>query len=146
MMRALKQASVFRKELAMRREVGVWIDRNKTVIVTMLDDKAEIREIRSNVLKQINLMTGKNPVIPNLSTKSTAENMVDRRYQKQLNGYYDAVVSMLRSADEILIFGPGEAKTQLNKRLERAGLSASIETADSMTDNQIVAKVKLHYQ
>jgi hypothetical protein len=49
----------------------------------------------------------------------------------------------------ILIFGPGEAKLQLKKRLSRSkALSqriVGIETTDKLTDPQIVAKVKEHY-
>jgi len=47
----------------------------------------------------------------------------------------------------ILIFGPGEAKGELAKRIENAGLSgriAGIETVDKMTDRQIAAKVRTY--
>jgi hypothetical protein len=47
-----------------------------------------------------------------------------------------------------LIFGPGEAKVELKKRLEKVKLHGNIvgmETVDTMTDNQIVSKVRQHF-
>jgi len=133
----------------MKREVGLWIDHHKTVMVTMENEKAETREIRSNVEKYVRL----SGVLParklNLSAMSMAEDVSDRRYGNHLNGYYDGVVSLLRNADSIWIFGPGEAKGELKKRLEHEELGGriiSVETVDKMTDRQIAAKVRLHYQ
>lgn len=48
----------------------------------------------------------------------------------------------------IQIFGPGEAKDGLLKRMEKDNLKeriVKIETADSMTDNQVVAKVQEYF-
>jgi hypothetical protein len=58
------------------------------------------------------------------------------------------VISYIRSAESILIFGPGEAKGELKQRLENEKLHGNIvgiETVDKMTDNQIVAKVRQHF-
>jgi hypothetical protein len=133
----------------MKREVGLWIDHQKTVMVTMLNGKEETREIRSNVAKYIRLTGGLSPQKPNLSDMSTAENMGDRRYENRLNGYYDGLVSLLRNADSIWLFGPGKAKGELKKRLELEKLGeriVSVDTVDKMTDRQVAAKVRLHYQ
>ena len=133
----------------MRREVGLWIDHYKTVMVTMVNEKEETREIRSNVEKYLRLSGGLPPKKPNLSTKSKAEDVGDRRFGNHLSEYYDGVASLLRTADAIWIFGPGEAKIELKKRLDReevSGRIVNVETADKMTDRQIAAKVRLHYQ
>lgn len=133
----------------MKREVGLWIDHHKTVMVTLVDEKEETREIRSNVARSIRLTGGLTPKKPNLSTMSTAENMGDRRYENRLNGYYDGLVSLLRNADAIWIFGPGEAKGELKKRLDGeklGGRIVSVETVDKMTNRQIAAKVRQRYQ
>jgi hypothetical protein len=59
------------------------------------------------------------------------------------------VISCIHNAESILIFGPGEAKGELEKRLVNKGLGgriAGIETNDKMTDRQIAAKVRQHFQ
>ena len=55
---------------------------------------------------------------------------------------------MIRDADSIWIFGPGEAKVELEKRLKQEDLGGRIvgvETVDKMTDHQIAAKVRDHF-
>jgi hypothetical protein len=62
---------------------------------------------------------------------------------------YDAVVACIRDAEAILVFGPGEAKGELKKRLKKANLSGRIvgmETVDKMTDHQVASKVRQHFQ
>ena len=76
------------------------------------------------------------------------EDQRDRKYANRLNKYYDDVISVIHGADSIQIFGPGEAKGELEKRIARNGLKARIpatETADKMTDRQISAKVREHF-
>jgi hypothetical protein len=71
-----------------------------------------------------------------------------KQNESHLSGYYDGVVSMLWNADLIWIFGPGEAKTELKKRLDRVDLGkriVSVEAVKKMTNRQIVAKVRQHY-
>lgn len=55
------------------------------------------------------------------------------------------MISCIREAEFLLILGPGEAKGELKKRLEKDNLSGhivGIEPAGKMTDPQIVAKVR----
>jgi hypothetical protein len=55
----------------------------------------------------------------------------------------------IRDAESILIFGHGEAKGELKKRLERnklGGRIVGVETMDKMTNNQIAAKVRQYFQ
>ena len=62
-----------------------------------------------------------------------------------LGKYFDEIITHIRDAELIQIFGPGDAKNELVKRLGKDGLKermVEIETMDNMTDNQIVAKVR----
>ena len=63
--------------------------------------------------------------------------------------YYDDIISQLGLPDALLIFGPGEAKLELKERLNRSKAlsecTVDIETADKLTEPQIVAKVKEHF-
>ena len=82
------------------------------------------------------------------SQGSTAEDVRDRQFGDQLENYYDRIITIIRDADSILIFGPGEAKVELENRLKRESLEGcivGIETVDKMTDHQIAAKVRDHF-
>jgi len=76
----------------MKREVGLWIDHHKTVIVTMLNEKEETREIRSNIEKHLSLLPQLRTKNPNVSIMSSSEDVADRRFDNHLNGYYYGVL------------------------------------------------------
>jgi len=123
----------------MKKNIGLWIDHRKAVIVIITEDGEEIKKITSNMEKHVRFTNG------NGSENGSSEDVRDRQFGNHLNTYYDEVIAVIRDADSIQIFGPGEAKGELEKRLEREGLKARIlvvETVDKMTDRQISAKVR----
>ena len=132
----------------MKKEVGLWIDQHKTVMVTLEDEKEETREIRSNVEQHMRLSNDLKAKKPNVPAHLHAEDLSDGKDSTRLSGYFDGVVSMLRNADSIWIFGPGQAKDELKKRLKHEDLDGrivGIETVNKMTDHQIAAKVRDHF-
>jgi hypothetical protein len=77
-----------------------------------------------------------------------ADDSRQRALTGELNIYYDSVIAALREFETVLLFGPGEAKSELHKRLVKMNLGArvsAVETQDKMTDPQIVAKVRAHF-
>ena len=132
----------------MKKEVGLWIDHRKTVFVTIENEVEVTREIRSNMEKHVRFANGSSSKGPNNLQGSTAEDIRDRQFGDHLGSYYEGIISFIRYADSIWIFGPGEAKVELENRLKREDLGGRIvgvETADKMTDHQIAAKVRDHY-
>jgi hypothetical protein len=59
----------------MKREVGLWIDHRKTVIVTIENEVEVTREIRSNIEKHVRFSSGTRSKAPNNSQGSIAEDM-----------------------------------------------------------------------
>jgi hypothetical protein len=135
------------KEKFMKKEVGLWIDHRKTVIVTFENEVEMTREIRSNIDKSEEGSTSSRSD-DNLSQGSTAEDVRDRKYGDHLGRYYEGVISLIRSADSIWIIGPGEAKVELETRLKDEDLGeriVGVETVDRLSDHQIAARVRQHY-
>jgi hypothetical protein len=123
----------------MKKEIGLWIDHRKAVIVIIEGEQEVIKEITSNMEKHVRFTGGTG------SEDGSSENVRDRQFGNHLNSYYDRVVAVIREADFVQIFGPGEAKGELRKRLEHEGFKGqvlAIETADKMTDRQIASKVR----
>jgi hypothetical protein len=136
------------EERFMRTEVGLWIDHREAIIVSLTGDAEETRTIASGSGKHLRYSGSSHSKTPEGLKEVTSEDGRDRKYENVLNEFYDEVVAMVRSADTIQIFGPGEAKGELEKRLERAGLKEhvlAIEAADKMTDRQIAAKVRKRF-
>jgi hypothetical protein len=129
----------------MKTTVGVWLDHRKAVIVDGTDKGEEITLIISKVEKQLR-RSGDSPLKGHYESQHVpADDSRQRTFTGHLNIYYDAVIASIREAESILIFGPGEAKGELQKRLESNNLGeriVGIETVDKMTDRQIAAKVR----
>ena len=133
----------------MRTKVGLWIDHRKALIVAVTDKEEEIRLVISKAEKQPGRHDGIRSTTSYESQLVPADDSSQRKLTGHLNIYYDAVIACVRSAESILIFGPGEAKGELKKRLERdklGGRIVGIETIDKMTNRQIAAKVRRYFK
>ena len=134
-----------RKVQLMKKEVGLWIDHKQAVIVTLVDQVEETKRIISDIEKHVRYSGASHG--SHDETTEIRRDRQDRRFDDYLSKYYHEVIACLRDADSILIFGPGEAKDELQKQLEGQALSERIvvmETTDRMTEGQIVAKVRQH--
>jgi hypothetical protein len=133
----------------MRTNLGLWIDHRKALVVAVTDKGEETSLVISKVEKQPGRSGGVRSVTPYESQQVPADDSRERRFTGHLNIYYDAVIACVRNAESILIFGPGEAKTELKKRLERnklGGRIVGVETIDKMSDRQVAAKVRQYFQ
>jgi hypothetical protein len=129
----------------MKKEIGLWIDHRKAVMVTIENEVETTREIQSNMEKHVRFSSGTHSKDSNKPQGSTAEDVRDRHFGDDLGRYYEGVISFIREADSIWIFGPGEAKVELESQLKHEGLGdriVGVETVDKMTDQQIAAKVR----
>lgn len=133
----------------MKTEIGLWIDHREAIIVALTGETETTRHIRSGSGKHLRYSGSSHSKTPDGLKEVTSEDGRDRKFDNVLNEFYDQVVAVVRGADTIQIFGPGEAKGELEKRLERAGLKEhvlAVEAADKMTDRQIAAKVRKRFQ
>ena len=127
---------------------GVWIDHRKAMIVALGPDGEHTTLIASNVEKH-GERGGDSPLRGSYEAEQVpADDSRQRALTGELNVYYDAVIVALGKFESVLLFGPGEAKDQLKKRLVKMKLGeriVALETDDKMTDHQIAAKVRAHF-
>ncbi len=125
----------------MKRQVGLWMDHRETVVVIVTDEGEETKRITSNMEKHVRFSGGAQAV--------SEEDTQDKKYSGHLDKYYDKVIACIGDAESILIFGPGEAKGELRKRLESkelGGRIVGVETVDKMTERQIAARVRQRFE
>ena len=121
----------------MTRQVGLWIDHRESIVVVVTGEGEETKRITSDMEKHVRFSGG--------AQAASEEDIRDNRFSGHLSKYYDKVIACVGDAESILIFGPGEAKGELEKRLERTelhGRIVGVETVDKMTDRQIAARVR----
>ena len=130
-----------------KSKAGVWIDHREAIVVVLTETGAETHRLSSNVEKQLR-RSGEPDHGPFEALEVPADDSREREYTGHLAHYYDEIIAQLREAGAILILGPGEAKGELQKRLEKdpdGTHSVAVETADQMTEPQLVALVRHHF-
>ena len=129
----------------MKNNAGIWIDHRKAVVVFLNGKDHQIKQIDSNVEKHQQRAADSVPGGSFESQSVPADNSQQREYTAGLKQYYKEVASSCSKVESVLIFGPGEAKGELKKYFQQEKVGSQIvgvETADKMTDAQIIAKVK----
>ena len=124
----------------MNHNAGIWIDHKRAIIVSVAAGRVTSETVESDVEAH-----------PRYAGQQDGggEKKYEERYGQRLDRYYDEVISRLGQPDGLLILGPGEAKLELKERLGRSKApserTVDVETADKLTDPQIVAKMKEHF-
>jgi hypothetical protein len=128
-------------------EAGLWIDHREAFIVVLSKTGEVTKRIESTGQRQ--LRRSGEPATGRFEYQAVpADDSRQREYTGHLTRFYDEIFAYLRDAGAVLIFGPGEAKGELKKRFEKEKAAAQLitmETADKMTDPQIVARVRHHF-
>ena len=124
----------------MSHEMGIWIDHKRAVIVSASDGQVTTTTLESDVGPHTHYSG---------SQEGGGEKKYEERHDVHLQRYLDEIISQLGEPDALLLFGPGEAKLQLKERLGRSKLLSQkivgVESADKLTDAQIVARVMEYY-
>lgn len=134
----------------MKKQTGIWIDTTKAVIITLAEGKESIVELKSDIENKVYHQQegNKGDFVGNRHINS--EKRFDERKKQQTDQFLKEVIGKIKDHDEVYIFGPAEMKTKLKKKIEAGevtlyGKLKSVETADNMTANQMVAHTKNHY-
>lgn len=117
--------------------IAVWIDHEKAVLASVRGEEVETKTLHSGIAPHPHWAG---------SQEGGGEKKYEARHGRHLDDFYDGVLDQLHDAGALYLFGPGEAKLELQRRLARvkrlAQLPVSIETSDRLTDAQIAAKAR----
>lgn len=129
----------------MTTNAGVWIDHRQAIIVFLAASGQEVKHIESGVERHVRSAGGSHSSSANSAQSAPAEDVIDRKFTNHLNVYYKEVIEALKHATQILLMGPGEARTEFQKQIHSKEMQARIaasEKCDKMTDPQIAARVR----
>jgi hypothetical protein len=127
------------------KHIGLWIDHKKAVIVIAGKQGEDIQQIESGVGRHVHYRGASHPKSPYSAQYQQGEDQLDNKYAEHLKKFYDQVIACVRDAESVMIFGPGEAKFELHKRLSLMQPHLNIpvvEALDKITDRQFAAKVR----
>lgn len=133
----------------MHTNIGLWIDHRRAVIIFPSKINEESTIIFSQAERHLSRADGAEHDDSFEAQRVIADDVQERKFKQQLASYYDEVIAAVHGAATLFVFGPGEAKGEFVKRLSHekpASRSVKIEASDKMTDRQIAAKVREHFQ
>ena len=131
----------------MDRNVGLWIDHKQAYLIWYKEGRVET--IPSEI-EPPEHFSGGTQLGGKLNQKGDMELHHNGRYRLMLTKFYKQVVAAIKDVDSIFIMGPGEAKIEFEKVLKRHKAMQKrllkVETADKMTKNQMIARVRKFYK
>jgi stalled ribosome rescue protein Dom34 len=123
-----------------KKVVGVWMDYKHAVIIA-----AEHFAASGNfsVLEKVVCDNHDDDVFKNEKVNQSKETQELKKYFKEIAGHIDEAAS-------IYIFGPGKSQEQFKNFLEDyqnfKNKDIELGTSDKISENQMVAKVKEHFE
>jgi hypothetical protein len=132
----------------MKNNMGVWIDGSKAVIVNLANDS--IVQVQAEIDNNVHHgHEGDKGAFIGGGRHVNNEKTFDERRKHQTDHYIKNVISELKTADSVFVFGPSEMKHHLKTQIENdrylATRLSAVVSADKMTENQIIAAVKKHF-
>ncbi len=133
----------------MKEQTGIWIDKEKAVLITVLEDDHTVKCIESGIVTK-ERDEGEGKEFGKFGHQFlNDEKKKGNKLKQQTDHYLEEVLLNAKESDEVVIFGPAEMKTALEKKMlsnhANAGKLLEVKTADKMTDNQMVAWVKEYF-
>ena len=134
----------------MIKQTGIWIDKEKAYLINIAEGKHNIKTIESDISIR-ERFEGEGKEYGRFGGQFLSmENKKNNRIKKQSVEYLKRIISEINNSDEVVLFGPAEMKTELEKMILKDNSLkdklVAVQTADSMTENQLVAWVKEFYQ
>ena len=114
-----------------KQYAGIWLDGQHAAIISSNESDEYVISARV-----------KSPD----SQSGGSEHAINNGKKTEHSKYFKDVSQHLQGFDEILIFGPGQAQEQLQNHLKSEvtfnDKQVSIDSADQLTDPQMIAKVR----
>lgn len=130
---------------SMNRCIGVWIDNRSAQIFDLHNGASSWITVHSEVEPRRRRL-GQRGVAPPAHLGGNLESRYQNRRDQQIRRHYDRVIAAMPADAPLLILGPGQAKTDLWKRLQAAGAGKerliAIEAAGRITPAQLAARVR----
>lgn len=143
------EASTATSPPAVLLNTGVWIDTKEAVIITLGGKAPVVRTVQADMERHKQILTTKNTGARAGTRFINMEGKMQEKLDHESVGYCKKVINELGQAGTLVVFGPAQVKHELHKALLKdpqwKKSVIAVETADSMTRNQMVAWVKKYF-
>lgn len=121
-----------------KKRVGIWMDYSSARVMEYSIDDYQVTVVESKFSKPVN-QTG----------MLHSENLLHNKEKQSDKAYFKELIEIIKDYDEIILFGPTDAKTELfnliksDHRYDK--LKIETKSANKMSDNQMHAFIKDYF-
>lgn len=112
-----------------KKQLGIWMDHSVAYLLELANGKITTKTLEST------------PAFPEqVPDLRLNESLMNNKEQNEVSGLFKKISAVIKNYDEVLLFGPTNAKTELfnilkeNRHYEK--IKIVVKPADKMTDNQ----------
>ncbi len=120
------------------KQLGIWMDHSTANIMELTKDKIKCTTLDTTVAFP--------EQVQNLRMD---ESLMNNKEQDHQSNFYKKLSFIINDYNEVLLFGPTNAKTELfnllKKKRQFEKITITVQSTDNMTDNQQEAFVKLFF-
>lgn len=131
-------------------QIGVWLDTEKAVLVRLKSSEVTVQEIDSGIETRVRIEGEKKSYSRLGGSWFNPQKKRTKRITQQLKEFYRKIIRACADADEVFIMGPASAPKGLYKSWMRTksykGKLYPVQSAQKMTRNQLIARVKKFFQ
>ena len=121
------------------RKVGIWLDHTTARIIEYNTEELKATTIKSDLQG-----------LDNQDSLQHSESLLHHKENQKLKAFYKAIIAIVENYDEILLFGPTTAKTELfnliRKEHKYDHLKIETKSAEKMTPTEEHAFVVNHFK
>ena len=119
-----------------QKKLGIWMDHANAHLIEFSTDPATL----DNVELQYSHEEKEETVM------SKGEHVMHNKEQQQQGEFYKSIAEIIKNYQEVILFGPTDAKVELSNILKEDHhfdkIKVSVETTQKMSENQMKAFVK----
>ncbi|MDP1813319.1 MAG: hypothetical protein Q8K92_02615 [Leadbetterella sp.] len=120
------------------KRLGIWMDNSSAHLVEFSAEAGETNTLESKSTHQ-----------EKAESMRKGENLMHNKEQQQQGEYYKKLGEVIKGYDEVLLFGPTNAKVELFNLLSEdqhfVNIKIEVKQTDKMTENQEQAFVRDHF-
>ncbi len=121
-----------------KKKIGIWMDNSSAHLMEFTSEAIETKSIESKFSHAVKV-----------HSLSKSEDLMHNKEQHLQSDYYKKLAEVIKKYDEVLLFGPTNAKSELHNILKDDHLfekiKIEVKSSDKLTENQQHAFVKDHF-
>ena len=121
----------------MKKNTGIWIDHKEAILVSVEGDHTFVQRVESAAESHLKPSGGWKSGGTSVAQSVSNEHVADERRKHQYHAFYQKVIGLLGDSVSIAILGPGEAKIELAKEIERVSEPVSYTHLTLPTNREV---------